>query len=51
MSLRALAVVLGQIEETTLQIVGLNAIPLEKAADALAASRERRSAGKTVLTT
>lgn len=47
---RALAVLLGQIEETTLRIVGLQEVPLEKAADALAASRERRSAGKTVLT-
>lgn len=47
---RALVLLLGQIGETTLQIVGLKEIPLEKAADALAASREGRSAGKTVLT-
>jgi NADPH:quinone reductase-like Zn-dependent oxidoreductase len=46
---RALESLLRQIQENTLSIVGRTEIPLEKAVDALAANREGRSTGKTVL--
>jgi len=47
---RVLESLLRQIEQNTLSIVARTEVPLENAAGALAASREGRSTGKTVLT-